>query len=518
MQRVALAVVCAIVLAACSTDDNESLEVSTNGCIATLSINANIAESVTRVDSLDATTFEAGDTIGLYILNSNGDAYGDAEDSYNVPAVFDGSNWTLLTDVYLSDTTAHITAYYPYNEEIGNALPTSTNSTMDISGGDSDPLFSSENTANSENNEVTLTFEHALSRLTFSVKTANDSNTVMLSAITLTDTTSYTSNYYTFRTEPYIYVDKDSIGLMNGDTGEKSLTRTLDTSVTLSTERTDVDITVYEKNAQNISATFTLNGDDYNVDLPAIKYRYFPGERYTFLVTVTVVEASSSSDSDDTDGSTDSDSGSTTPTIILTVDTTSVINPWTDGGTDEEWSIEVEAPNYEAVDLGLSVKWATFNVGAESPEDYGNYYAWGETEPKDSYTSSNSVTYGVEMDDISGNAEYDAATANWGSSWRMPTYDEMEELVDNCTWEWTTQNDVNGYLVTGSNGNSIFLPAAGWDSTSLYDAGSGGYYWSSTPRSSNTGSAYYLFFGSGTYFVYHVLSCSNGLTVRPVSD
>ena len=517
MQQVALAVMCAIVLAACSTDDNESLEVSTNGCIATLSINANIAESVTRVDSLDATTFEAGDTIGLYILNSNGDAYGDAEDSYNVPAVFDGSNWTLLTNVYLSDTTAYITAYYPYNEEIGNALPTSTNSTMDISGGDSDPLFSSENTANNENNEVTLTFEHALSRLTFSVKTANDSNTVVLSAITLTDTTSYTSNYYTFRTEPYIYVDKDSIGLMNGGTGEKSLTRTLDTSVTLSTERTDVDITVYEMNAQNISATFTLNGDDYTVDLPAIKYRYFPGERYTFLVTVTVVEASSSSDSDDTDDSTDSDS--TTPTIILTVDTTSVINPWTDGGTDEEWSIEVEASDYEAVDLGLSVKWATFNVGAESPEDYGNYYAWGETEPKDSYTSSNSVTYGVEMDDISGNAEYDAATANWGSSWRMPTYDEMQELIDECTWTWTTQDDVNGYLVTGSNGNSIFLPAAGsYSGTAVSFAGYYGDYWTSTPEENSTSNAYYL--SSDRYGRTLTTDAGRlkGRSIRPVTD
>ena len=518
MRRVALAVVCVIVLAACSTDDNESLEVSTNGCIATLSINANIAESVTRVDSLDATTFEAGDTIGLYILNSNGDAYGDAEDSYNVPAVFDGSNWTLLTDVYLSDTTAYITAYYPYNEEIGNALPTSSNSTMDISGGDSDPLFSSENTANSENNEVTLTFEHALSRLTFSVKTANDSNTVVLSAITLTDTTSYTSSYYTFRTEPYIYVDKDSIGLMNGGTGEKTLTRTLDTSVTLSTERTDVDITVYETNAQNISATFTLNGDDYTVDLPAIKYRYFPGERYTFLVTVTVVEASSSSDSDDTDGSTDSDS--TTPTIILTVDTTSVINPWTDGGTDEEWNIEVEAPNYEAVDLGLSVKWATCNIGAESPEDYGNYYAWGETETKDDYSSSTSVTYGVDMDDIAGDAEYDAATANWGSSWRMPTYDEMKELRDSCTWTWTTENEVNGYLVTGSNGNSIFLPAAGYrGGTSLLSVGSRGGHWSSTPSSSDTHYAYSLGFNSsGRNVLYNGYYRYHGLSVRPVSD
>ena len=143
-------------------------------------------------------------------------------------------------------------------------------------------------------------------------------------------------------------------------------------------------------------------------------------------------------------------------------------------------SVTTYINGYAAVDLGLSVKWATCNIGAESPEDYGNYYAWGGT--KDSYLSSNSVTYGVEMDDISGNAEYDTATANWGSSWRMPTYDEMEELVDSCTWEWTTQNDVNGYLVTGSTGNSIFLPAAGYCfGSSLIYAGSNGFYWTSSP-------------------------------------
>ena len=173
---------------------------------------------------------------------------------------------------------------------------------------------------------------------------------------------------------------------------------------------------------------------------------------------------------------------------------------------------------YAAVDLGLSVKWATCNVGADSPEDYGNYYAWGETETKDSYTSSNSVTYEVDMDDIAGDAEYDAATANWGSSWRMPTYDEMEELIDSCTWTWTRQNDVNGYLVTGPNANSIFLPAAGYRyGTSLYFRGEHGNYSSSTPLESNSQYAYNLYFYSSnhnTNWNYRLY----GLTVRPVAE
>ena len=136
---------------------------------------------------------------------------------------------------------------------------------------------------------------------------------------------------------------------------------------------------------------------------------------------------------------------------------------------------------HEYVDLGLSVKWATCNVGATSPEDFGHYFAWGETSPKDEYTEDNCSTCGKQMSDIAGNAQYDAATANWGGDWRMPTKAEQEELLNNCTWTWTTQNGVNGYNVKGPNGNSIFLPAAGSRKSSLYGAGSGGGYWGSTP-------------------------------------
>ena len=142
---------------------------------------------------------------------------------------------------------------------------------------------------------------------------------------------------------------------------------------------------------------------------------------------------------------------------------------------------------YAWVDLELpsGLKWATCNVGASSPEDYGNYYAWGETSTKSDYSSSTSSTYDKEMSDIGGNATYDVARKLWGSSWRLPTMAEFDELMDsdNCIWEWTTQSGVNGYKVTSKiNGASIFLPAAGgrYD-TSLEYAGSNGDYWSSTP-------------------------------------
>ena len=169
-----------------------------------------------------------------------------------------------------------------------------------------------------------------------------------------------------------------------------------------------------------------------------------------------------------------------------------------------------------AVDLGLSVKWATCNVGATTPEEYGDYFAWGETTTRETYTEE---TYNVSMNDISGNAQYDAATANWGGDWRMPTYDELNELINSCIWTWTTQNGINGYNVEGPNGNSIFLPAAGHRlGPSLYCAGIYGIYWSSTPYENDGGySAYYFGFESDSH---HMANDSRyyGQSVRPVLE
>ena len=173
---------------------------------------------------------------------------------------------------------------------------------------------------------------------------------------------------------------------------------------------------------------------------------------------------------------------------------------------------------HEWVDLGLSVKWATCNVGASSPSAYGNYYAWGETRTKSTYTEENCQTDNKSMGDIAGNPNYDAARANWGSSWRLPTKAEFQELLNNCTWTWTSQGGHNGYKVTGKNGNSIFLPAAGWrGGSSLNVAGERGDYWSSTPDESDSQLAYHLYFDSGDRFVGWGCRYS-GFTVRPVSE
>ena len=173
-----------------------------------------------------------------------------------------------------------------------------------------------------------------------------------------------------------------------------------------------------------------------------------------------------------------------------------------------------------AIDLGLSVKWASCNVGATKPEEYGGYYAWGETEEKNSYYESdylyyNNGSYTNIGSDISG-TQYDVATVKWGGNWRMPTAAEIDELTDNCTWQWTTVNGVKGHRVTGPNGNSIFLPAAGSRSgQEVNGQGSGGLCWSSSLNSSYSYYAYSLYFYSGS-FDRNFNSRYFGRTVRPV--
>ena len=141
------------------------------------------------------------------------------------------------------------------------------------------------------------------------------------------------------------------------------------------------------------------------------------------------------------------------------------------------------------IDLGLpsGTRWACCNVGADKPEIYGGYFAWGETEEKDEYDWSTYIHCDGSEEtchdlgfDISG-TQYDVAHVKWGSGWVMPSHDQFDELVDNCTSGWTTLNGVDGYIFTGSNDGTLFLPLAGYHIWgSLYDTETNGSYWSST--------------------------------------
>ena len=174
------------------------------------------------------------------------------------------------------------------------------------------------------------------------------------------------------------------------------------------------------------------------------------------------------------------------------------------------------------VDLGLRVCWAGWNVGAISPEGYGNYYAWGETTTKSDYNVKNYQYYNDRgyvyiSRNISGTL-YDVARTQWGGSWRLPTKAEFEELINRCTWTWTTYNNVNGYKVTGPNGNSIFLPAAGRrNGTELDYRGSRCCYWSASMYGHCSDYAHNLYFNDGNHDWTLDHRC-NGLSVRPVCD
>ena len=185
-----------------------------------------------------------------------------------------------------------------------------------------------------------------------------------------------------------------------------------------------------------------------------------------------------------------------------------------------------------AIDIGLSVRWADFNVGATKPEEYGGYYAWGEIEEKDTYTwdnykwcigSSNTITkyctesiYGTVDNKTVLEAEDDVARVKWGEDWRMPTADEQQELVDNCIWSKGRLNGVDGYWITSKqNGKSIFLPTAGcFIGKEVQYCGLFGYFWSGTLRNDNS-SAYCIRFYND-YNNREVYGRSAGFTVRPV--
>lgn len=190
------------------------------------------------------------------------------------------------------------------------------------------------------------------------------------------------------------------------------------------------------------------------------------------------------------------------------------------GGDDDDNDIE-----YPYVDLGLpsGVKWAEYNIGANRPEGYGDHFAWGEIELKETYESGNCSSYYQDLGDISGNPQYDAAAAIWGDGWRMPTLEEMYELTTECTWTWTDVNGTSGYkVISKTNGNHIFLPASGFRvNGDLLDRDAFGYYWMSTPYDEEEGSTFTkaTFLDMCSYQFYCNWSLRrNGMTIRPVRD
>jgi len=211
------------------------------------------------------------------------------------------------------------------------------------------------------------------------------------------------------------------------------------------------------------------------------------------------------------------------------------LNTGTTNLVGEIRSFTTNAFEFAAIDMGLSVKWANANLGAGGPEGYGDYYAWGETETKDSYSwetykwcngdynkltkYNNNNSFGVVDNKTVLAPEDDVAHVKLGGNWRMPTDEEWKELIDNCTWTKKTQNGIKGLTITSNkNGKSIFLPAAGYrNEARLSSAGSCGYYWSSSLDTGTPDSAWGVDFNTDSVYRDDYYRCY-GRSVRPVTE
>ena len=178
-----------------------------------------------------------------------------------------------------------------------------------------------------------------------------------------------------------------------------------------------------------------------------------------------------------------------------------------------------------AVDLGLSVKWAAMNLGASRPTEKGTSYSWGEVTPFDNtydysgWSASQLIQEGVMTADSMLTPEHDAATVNWGECWRMPTEAEAKELVEKCTWEFVTLDGMKGCKVTGPNGNSIFLPAIGVMKPNGGESSTGdGYYWTSglSNVEDQYGVSFLLFTSDKTHRLHWKHTRIDGVVIRPV--
>ena len=179
---------------------------------------------------------------------------------------------------------------------------------------------------------------------------------------------------------------------------------------------------------------------------------------------------------------------------------------------------EIWRGQYVAIDLGLSVNWSSTNVGAEAPEMCGDYFCWGDIKPEKFYDEEYCSTFKQNISEISGNSDHDAALANCGKEWRIPTEEEFEELRTKCIWKWKSYKGMKGYMITGPSGKSIFLPAAGSRiGLNLNDLKNMGYYWTATGDAEDNTLAFLMRLtkdGVSICREFRYLGCS----IRPVSS
>ena len=501
---VALLMLGAIGFASCSQDDDVVIQEKGN----LLKIRTSVADSR---GVITGTTFQQGDEIGICVTTVDGHDY--TGNSQNIRATYTGSDWRLERDVELREDEAVVYAYYPYNANVTDSIDIYLNPTTVPE--QTDYLQGSCQGVSIDNTMANIRFNHALTRLTFSVtKGLNDVGEGVISRVRIENKLMYYRGQYVGERPKKRDTKIATRGKMSIKTGEKrKITSEEDYFVEI-----PVNCTINTSEAQNIdvlllpvsysslqistwsgggiNVILTIDGKEYEFPLSAkathgtggsivSTYSWESGQQYTYPITLT---RTSTSD----------------PSVIR----------------------EIVYMGFDGDD-GKPLYWSVCNLGASTPEDYGGLYGWGDPTGKKTSTNLNDYPSANPPADISG-TEYDVARAMWGGSWRIPTSTEFSRLERNCSVKWTTQNGVKGCLFTSNiNGGTLFFPYSPHrDGTEVrwseWDTVSGTYhqsslYWSSSLNEDEPEHASCFYFDNdGNSWMARGGKRCDGYPIRPV--
>ena len=470
-KKTALVVIAALMITACSRMESPVQE----GTPVALRYTSFDIMGTKAAQDLNEGTFAEGETVKVRISNTGAGSWTD----YDFTTAAAGAMTAPDPGPYYPTGSQNIdiVAYYPASA--GTLFSVQADQTSDDAYKASDLMFASVTNQAKQTGAVNLAFAHRMAKINVNI-TAGEGVTSITGVSLL-------------NVKPTVSFDPatGAVGAAGGSATAIAMSNNGSAVIPAQTISGGLLSIVTDKG----TATYTVTGKEFAA-----------GQQYTINITVN----------------------------LRAVGATTAITGWTSEGTLTVNPVItlITVP----VDLGLpsGLKWATCNVGASSPEEYGDYFAWGETEPKTNYNWSTYkwckgthdtqnkyniwFSYGVVDLNTVLDPEDDAAHVNWGGTWRMPTDKDWTELRNNCNWTWTTQKGVNGSLFTGPNGNSIFLPAAGCRSgTSFLTPGSFGFYWSSSLVTDYPDGAWDVFFNSGDVLRGYDNRC-DGYTVRPVTD
>ena len=448
---------------------------------------------------VEGTTLPNESSYGIFAYYGNSSTL-----AKNVKVNYSNGTSTLTQNVFLPENNdVSVYAYYPYMTDMAaEKYQIQSASQIDYLYGYSADSDNKLGYVNEAQPKASIYFRHAMARVTLKVKKAADNeNSYKLPYVSLMNV----------KKNGYLYIKESAVIDCSGT--EELIAKPDNYVLEAVDDEIVVDFLVLPMNTAEQPVTLGLGSNATNWDLTANipNVTWVSGQQYTYTVTVSKGE-------------------------LLDI-SNAVIFPW---DVSEKDGLNIDNDNYageavtaEAIDLGLSVKWASCNVGAHVPEEIGNYYAWGELEEKETYTYDNytQIEYLTlsEFDANISGTQYDVARQKWGSVWRMPTKQEFEELVDDCIWEETTLNGVKGYLIYGNYplDTSIFIPNTGYKSSSQTVDSHEPCYWTSTCNMTwkdelKISFSWACFEYDGKYGAYitasQQMNIINGLAIRPVMD